>query len=113
MPALLVTCACPDRDAADALARLLVEQRLAACVQVLPGVRSTYRWEGAIECADEALLLAKTWDDRLEALVAALQAAHPYALPEIMAVPAAGGLAAYLDWVRTETRPVGENETPE
>ena len=113
MPALLVTCACPDRDAADALARLLVDQRLAACVQVLPGMRSTYRWEGAIESAEEVLLLAKTWDDRLEALVAALQAAHPYSLPEIMAVPAAGGLAAYLDWVRTGTRPVGENETPE
>ena len=104
MPALLVTCACPDRDVADSLARALVEQRLAACVQVLPGVASTYRWEGAIEHADEVLLLAKTWDDRLEALVTTLRARHPYEVPEIMAVPAAGGLAAYLDWVRAQTR---------
>ena len=69
---------------------------------------STYRWDGAIEHADEVLLLAKTWDDRLEALVATLRARHPYEVPEIMAVPAAGGLAAYLDWVRAETR----DETP-
>ena len=108
MPALLVTCACPDRDVAQRLARELVERRLAACVQVLPGIASTYRWEGAIEQADEALLLAKTWDDRLDALVETLRARHPYEVPEIMAVPAAGGLAAYLDWVRAQTR----DETP-
>ena len=111
MPAILVTCACPDRDIADRLARELVEARLAACVQVLPGVTSTYRWQGAIERADEALLLAKTWDDRLDALVATLRARHPYEVPEIMAVPAAGGLAAYLDWVREQTRPEGVDET--
>jgi periplasmic divalent cation tolerance protein len=108
MPATLVTCACPDRDLALQLARELVEQRLAACVQVLPGMTSTYRWEGAIEQAGEVLLLAKTWDDRVEAVVATLQARHQYALPGIMAVPAAGGLAAYLDWVRAETRPADE-----
>jgi periplasmic divalent cation tolerance protein len=108
MPAILVTCACPDRDIADRLAHDLVEARLAACVQVLPGVASTYRWQGAIERADEVLLLAKTWDDRLDALVATLRARHPYEVPEIMAVPAAGGLAAYLDWVRAETRPADD-----
>jgi periplasmic divalent cation tolerance protein len=108
MPALLVSCACPDRDVADALARELVERRLAACVQVLPGVTSTYRWQGAIERADEVLLLAKTWDDRLDALVATLRARHPYEVPEIMAIPAAGGSAAYLDWVRAETQEIPE-----
>jgi periplasmic divalent cation tolerance protein len=113
MPAVLVTCACPDAAVAEALARRLVERRLAACVQVVPGVVSTYRWEGAIERSDEVLLLAKTWDDRLDALTAELGGRHPYAVPEIMAVPAAGGLAAYLDWVHAETRPVGADETPE
>ena len=108
MPAILVTCACPDRDVAGRLAHELVEARLAACVQVLPGMTSTYRWQGAIERADEVLLLAKTWDDRLDALVATLRARHPYEVPEIMAVPAAGGLAAYLDWVRAETRPADD-----
>jgi periplasmic divalent cation tolerance protein len=113
MPAILVTCACPDRDVAEGLARVLVDDRLAACVQVLPGMTSVYRWEGAIERAGEVLLLAKTWDDRLEALVATLKARHPYEVPEIMAVPAAGGLAAYLDWVRAQTRPDGAEEIPE
>jgi periplasmic divalent cation tolerance protein len=112
MPAVLITCACPDRDIAGQLARALVEQRLAACVQVLPGVTSTYRWDGAIEQAEEVLLLAKSWDDRVDAVVGALKARHPYALPEIMAVPAAGGLAAYLDWVHAETRPA-DDETQE
>jgi periplasmic divalent cation tolerance protein len=111
MPALLVTCACPDRDVAERLANALVEARLAACVQVLPGVASVYRWQGAIERADEVLLLAKTWDDRLDALVATLRARHPYEVPEIMAVPAAGGLVAYLDWVREQTRPDGVDES--
>ena len=108
MPALLITCACPDREIADRLAHELVEARLAACVQVRPGMTSTYRWQGAIERADEVLLLAKTWDDRLAALVATLRARHPYEVPEIMAVPAAGGLAAYLDWLRAETRPADD-----
>jgi periplasmic divalent cation tolerance protein len=113
MPAVLITCACPDADVAERLAHALVEARLAACVQVLPGMTSVYRWAGAVERAGEVLLLAKTWDDRVEAVVATLRARHPYEVPEIMAVPAAGGLAAYLDWVRAETRPDGAPENPE
>ena len=113
MPALLVTCACPDAATAEAVARTLVEANLAACVQVLPGMRSFYRWDGALATEDEVLLLAKTWDDRLGALTEAVRAAHPYALPEIMAVPAVGGLAAYLDWVHAGTRPPGVDEIVE
>ena len=112
MPAVLVTCACPDVDAAAKLARALVEERLAACVQVLPGMTSIYRWEGALEQAGEVLLLAKTWDDRLDAVIATLRSRHPYEVPEIMAVPVSGGLEAYLDWVRAETRPDGTSESP-
>ena len=105
MPVLIVHSACPDAATADAIARALVAERLAACVQVLPGMRSTYRWNGAIEQADEVLLIAKTRDDRLDALIARVRALHPYELPELVAVEAAGGLAPYLAWVTEQTRP--------
>ncbi|MFT3807685.1 divalent-cation tolerance protein CutA [Arenimonas sp.] len=105
MPALLVTCTCPDKPAALTLARDLVELRLAACVQVLPGLHSIYRWEGRVEDAEEVLLLIKTWDDRMQALTEAIGERHPYELPEIIALQAAGGLAPYLQWVQDETRP--------
>ena len=112
MPALLVTCACPDRPTALTLARDLVELRLAACVQVLPGLHSIYRWQGQVEDAEEVLLLIKTAEDRIEALTQAVLERHPYELPEIMAVQATGGLDRYLQWVQDETRPETE-ETPE
>ncbi|HAI59764.1 MAG TPA: divalent-cation tolerance protein CutA [Xanthomonadaceae bacterium] len=102
MSALIVFCTAPAA-AADRLARLLVEQRLAACVQALPGLRSTYRWEGAIEQADETLLLIKTSADRYAALERTLAAHHPYELPEILAVDACAGLPAYLRWLADET----------
>ena len=104
MSVVLVRCACPDAATADRLARALVAERLAACVSVLPGMRSTYRWEGAVEQADEVLLMAKTTSDRLPACTDRLHALHPYELPEVIAVEAAGGLPAYLDWVAEQTR---------
>lgn len=88
------------------MAESLVHERLAACVSVMPGVRSVYRWEGRVERADEALLLVKTGAGRVPALVERLQALHPYELPEILAVEAAGGLPAYLAWVAAQTREV-------
>jgi periplasmic divalent cation tolerance protein len=90
----LVLSTCPDAQAADTLATALVEERLAACVNVLPGVRSTYRWQGRIERDDEVLLLIKTTADRQDALIARLQALHPYELPEAVAVEISGGLPA-------------------
>ena len=102
--ALIVHCTCPDAATADLLALALVSERLAACVSVLPGVRSTYRWLGEIERADEVLLLIKTSRDRLDALIARVQALHPYELPEVLAIEAVGGLAPYLDWVTQQTR---------
>jgi len=104
MPVLLVHCACPDANSATAIAQALVDERLAACVNQLPGVRSTYRWQGKVEHADEVLLLIKTTSDRLAALSARVQALHPYELPEVIAVEARGGLPAYLDWVTEQTR---------
>lgn len=94
-----------DRATADRLASALVEARLAACVQRLPGVTSTYRWEGKVESAEECLLLVKTAADRSDAVVSWLRARHPYELPEILVVEAGGGLSEYLEWVHRETRP--------
>jgi periplasmic divalent cation tolerance protein len=95
----------PDAAVAERLARALVEERLAACVNVVPGVRSFYRWEGRLEDASELLLLVKTRADRAGALAARVRELHPYALPEVLELPAAGGSAAYLDWVRKESSP--------
>lgn len=104
MPALIVHCACPDAGVATCIARALVEARLAACVQQLPGMRSTYLWEGRVEQADEVLLLIKTADDRLDDVIAAVRELHPYELPELLAVEARGGLPAYIDWVTARSR---------
>jgi periplasmic divalent cation tolerance protein len=104
MSAHLCFCTCPDEAVARRTADALVEERLAACVNVLPGLRSVYRWEGAIQRADEVLLLIKTTRERVESLTARVASLHPYELPELVAVEVAGGLAAYLDWVEEQTR---------
>lgn len=103
--AWLLLSSCASGDDADRLARALVEARLAACVQVLPGLRSTYRWAGQIEQADEVLLLIKTSGDRRDAAMALLRQLHRYELPEILAVEAATGSIDYLGWLWAETRP--------
>jgi periplasmic divalent cation tolerance protein len=100
---LLCLCTCPDATSAQRLAETLVGERLAACVNRLPGIRSTYRWQGAVTTDAEELLLIKTTAARFEALKARLLQLHPYALPELIAVPVEHGHAAYLDWVRAGT----------
>jgi periplasmic divalent cation tolerance protein len=102
---LLVISNLPDRASADALARALVERRAAACVNVLAPCASVYRWQGAVETAEEHPVFAKTTRDRYELLERVIRELHPYELPEIIAVPLAGGLPAYLQWVEAETRP--------
>ena len=101
---------CPDSDSAARIARALVEERLAACVSIVPGLRSIYRWQGTIEDAGEYLLLIKTTTGRLEALQARLPSLHPYELPELVAVEAVGGLPTYLDWVVRESQPASPDE---
>ncbi len=103
MSILIVHCSCPDRETADRIASDLVEKRLAACVSILPSVRSVYRWKGEIQRDEEALLIAKTRRERLEALESRIVELHPYELPEILAVEAAGGSEGYLAWIREET----------
>ena len=87
-----------DPQEAAALARGLVEARLAACVQAMPSA-STYRWEGAVETSDERLLLVKTRADRVDAVKAFLTEHHSYDTPECVVVPVVGGLSAYLAWL--------------
>ena len=95
----------PDAEVAERLARGLLEERLAACVNLIPGIRSFYRWQGAVQDDAEILLVVKTRADRLEALASWVQDLHPYELPEILALPVIGGSQAYLDWIRTESSP--------
>lgn len=101
---LIILCTCPDRACAESLADALVIERLAACVNILPGVRSVYRWQGRVERSDETLLLIKTAGDRFDALAERIRALHPYELPEIIAVEPVGGLAPYLGWIVEQTR---------
>lgn len=105
MTALVVLTNLPDRGAAERLADALVEQRLAACVNILAPCRSVYRWNGAVQHDEEYPVLIKTNADRYPALEAAIRAAHPYELPEIVAVKVESGLPAYLAWVTEETEP--------
>jgi len=103
-PTLLVLTNLGDVDSARRIARELVERQLAACVNMLPGVQSVYRWQGVVEEESEITLLIKTTAARYAELEAAIRALHPYQLPEVIAVPIANGLPAYLDWVRQETK---------
>jgi len=96
---LLAYCTCPDGDSARAIANALVDEGLAACVGILPGVQSVYRWQGRRESAREHLLTIKTRRDAYAALERAIVALHPYELPEIIAVPITQGLAGYLAWI--------------
>jgi periplasmic divalent cation tolerance protein len=101
---VLVLINAPEEQAEE-IARALVEEKLAACVNVVPRVTSIYRWEGKIERAVESTLLVKTRRALVEVLTAAVKARHPYTVPEVVAVPIDGtlGNAAYLAWVLAET----------
>ena len=100
---LLVITNLPDAESARALATTLVEQRVAACVNVLAPCQSIYRWEGKLEEAEEVTLLIKTSAARYAALEEAIRAYHPYELPEIVAVRVEKGLPDYLAWVAAST----------
>jgi len=104
MSALIVFCTCPDEACAERIATALVEERLAACVNRVAGVVSTYRWDGKVRHDDEILLLIKTTSERFDAVRERIVALHPYELPEVIAVDVARGLPAYLDWIARETR---------
>jgi periplasmic divalent cation tolerance protein len=90
-------------DAARALVRRLVEDRVVACGTVVPGSTSIYRWRGAVTTDDEVLVLLKTVGARWDALVAAIERHHPYEVPELLALPVSAGLPSYLSWIEAET----------
>jgi|SRR4051812_17765759 periplasmic divalent cation tolerance protein len=104
MSTLLVLTNVPDRAVAERLADMLIEKKLAACVNILAPCRSVYRWKDAMQHDEEHPLLIKTTSQRYAELEQALRAAHPYELPEIIGVPIERGLAAYLGWVDAETK---------
>lgn len=92
----------PDADTAGRIARTLVDERLAACVNVLPAIRSIYRWQGAISDDAEVLAIIKTTAERYPALAARITELHPYQVPEIIALPLAAGHPPYLAWLAGE-----------
>lgn len=93
----------PSADVARRIAGELVASRAAACVNIVPGVTSVYRWKGAVEADDEVLMLVKARRGELAALTAAVKALHPYDEPEVLAVPAVGGSETYMKWVLEST----------
>ena len=100
---LVVLCTCPDEPTAARLAGGLIQQEVAACVNVLPGIRSIYRWQGELQEDGEVLMIVKTSRSAYPQLESWLVEHHPYDVPEILALPAVRGSAAYLQWVKDET----------
>lgn len=100
---LTVFCSVPDPDTARRIARTVVHEGLAACVNLLPGLTSVYRWQGQVEESQELLLIIKTRRERYEALEARIKALHPYQVPEIIALALEAGSKRYLDWISEST----------
>ena len=98
----------PDVATAQKIAKAIVEERLAACANILPSMQSYYWWEGKVESAAEVVLIAKTRTECFETLRARIQSLHPYQCPCIIALPIELGHTAFLDWIRQETH--GKNE---
>lgn len=108
--AAVVLSTVPDVETAERVSRALVDERLAACVSRVPGVVSLFRWQGGVEESGEILLVIKTHARRAPELTRRLRELHPYEVPEILVLPVAAGLGAYLDWIRAETEPEREGE---
>jgi periplasmic divalent cation tolerance protein len=103
MTTLLCLSTCPEAEMAGRIARTLVEERLAACVNQVSGVRSTYRWQGRVIEEAEVLLVIKTTRERFDALRGRLLELHPYEVPELIALEIVDGHVPYLEWIAAET----------
>src|ERR1019366_9014842 len=101
---IVVLSTCANEEEAERLERLLVDQRLAACVNVIPGIRSYYRWKGAVEAASECLLIVKSSRDLFASLTAVLEKAPSLGSPEAVAIPVGDGAANYLNWLGANLR---------
>ena len=102
--ALLVFTTLPTADKAAEIAKLLVDEKLVACANLLPAVRSIYRWQGKMHDENEVLVLLKTRAEQLERLKLRLLEVHPYEVPEVLAVPVESGYQPYLEWLTGETK---------
>jgi periplasmic divalent cation tolerance protein len=103
---IVVLMTAPSIEVARQIAGVLLEDKLAACVNILPGINSLYSWQGEIQDDTEVLMLAKSRPELFEdRLIPAVQAIHPYQVPEIIALPIVMGLGSYLDWITAETQP--------
>lgn len=105
--AIVVLITVPSPDVGAKIARALVEERLAACVNLVPGITSTYRWEGEVQVETEALLVVKTGRGLFDALAVRVRSLHPYTVPEIIALPLVAGHQPYLAWIADSTSPLG------
>jgi len=102
-PALVVYCTCPDSATAERIAEAVVDERLAACVNIAPGLTSIYRWQGRIQRDAEVLLIIKTRSTVYPLLEGRIRELHPYEVPEIIALPIQAGSATYLNWITDNT----------
>ena len=101
---VMVYCTCPDDPTARSIANSIVAAGLAACVNIVPGLTSVYKWDGEMKTGTEVLLLIKTSAHRVSQLTSELVGLHPYELPEVIAVPVTDGYKPYLDWIKDCTR---------
>jgi periplasmic divalent cation tolerance protein len=100
----IVLTSCADREEAERIAHRLVEQQLAACVNILPGAQSIYRWQGKVESAAEMLMVIKTSADLVAEVELTIASLHSYEVPEFLVLPVYGGSHAYLAWLRDSLR---------
>jgi periplasmic divalent cation tolerance protein len=107
---IVVLSTCSSREEADRIAYQLVDQHLAACVSVVPGVGSIYRWQGAVERAEECLLIVKTSRALFDPLRVRIEQLHSYSTPEILALPIVDGAEGYLNWMAAELEPASASE---
>ena len=103
--AIAILCTTPDVASAERIADALVEERLAACVNLVPGLSSVFRWEGKVRREPEVLLVIKTQRTRFEAVCTRVKALHPYTVPELIALPITAGTPDYLTWLTENTTP--------
>lgn len=103
--AIIVLITVPTQDVGAAISQALVEERLAACVNLVPGITSTFRWEGKVQVESEAILLVKSGRGLFEALAARVRSLHPYTVPEIIALPIVTGNQSYLSWIKDSISP--------
>jgi periplasmic divalent cation tolerance protein len=106
---IVVFCTADSPEIAERVARGLVDQRLAACVNILPGLRSIYRWQGNTEDAQEILLVIKTSRGLFDSVRQTIEKLHSYEVPEVIALPIVNGSTAYLDWLAGELKPESES----